>query len=572
MKRYGVLLIPLVYCVLWLLAAGCGGGVRHDSRLTEIERLSEEHSDTAAAIAVSRLELIDRSALSRSDRRYYDFLRVKTADKAYITHTSDSLILSVIDYAASHRRELSYPEALYYGGRVYSDLGDYPTALRYFQQALDEMPESDNSKNQVLHRRMLSQTGRLLGTLRLYNEAVPYIERAIGIASAMKDSIPMLQNTQLLGAMYFELEEYSIAERNFRTAYSIAEKVSPIDCYTQQMYLGVIKYDKGQLDSALSLIGPALNCMDTLDRNYAMVYLGNIYLKKGKLDSAFMYARHLIWDKDSYNRLGGYKLALSSELRKFIPEDSLDFYLDGYCNLLQESLNNNESRNAVLQNSVYNYKLHERKRVKAEVLIDRLGLLITYILILLLLLIVVVLYQKNRNRKNLLRLHDALDRISLLRYSLDSKEICLEAPVSNSQTSEIKRIDSPLSETEQLRILKERLRKELMSLADKGGGRTSVSDIILSSAACAGLREYLERDMPVPENSALWEELEETVALASVHFRDRINLLTGDKLKPGDYHTVLLLKCGFTPTQISKLLGRAKSSIGSKRESLSVKL
>ncbi|MDE5877895.1 MAG: hypothetical protein K2H47_10435, partial [Muribaculaceae bacterium] len=374
MKRYGVLLIPLVYCILWLLAAGCGGGVRHDSRLTEIERLSEEYSDTAATAAVSRLELIDRSALNGSDRRYYDFLRVKTADKAYITHTSDSLILSVIDYAASHRRELSYPEALYYGGRVYSDLGDYPTALRYFQQALDEMPESGDSENSDLRRRVLSQTGRLLNTLRLYNEAVPYIEEAIELGAAVNDSISMMQNIQLLGSVYLRAEKYDTAEIKFRTAYNIAEKVSPVDCYTQQMCLGVIKYDKGQLDSALSLIRPALNCMDTLDRNYAMGYLGDIYLKKGKLDSAFTYARHLIWDKDSYNRPGGYKLALNSKLRKFIPEDSLDFYLDGYWNLLQESLDNNESRNAVLQNSLYNYRLHERERVKAESSRDRLRL------------------------------------------------------------------------------------------------------------------------------------------------------------------------------------------------------
>ncbi|MDE6669406.1 MAG: tetratricopeptide repeat protein, partial [Muribaculaceae bacterium] len=559
MKRYGVLLISLVYCILWLLAAGCGGGVRHDSRLTEIERLSAEHSDTAAATAVSRLELIDRSALSESDRRYYDFLRVKTADKAYITHTSDSLILSVIDYAASHRRELSYPEALYYGGRVYSDLGDYPTALRYFQQALDEMPESDDRKFLNLKGTVLSQTGRLLNTLRLYQEAVPYIEKAIDIAVTMKDSVPMMQDIQLLGSVYLRAEKYDTAEIKFRTAYNIAEKVSPVDCYTQQMYLGVIKYDKGQLDSALSLIGTALDCMDTLDRNYAMGYLGDIYLKKGKLDSAFTYARHLIWDKDSYNRPGGYKLALNSELRKFIPEDSLDFYLDGYWNLLQESLDNNESRNAVLQNSLYNYQLHERERVKAENSRDRLRLwlvvIVLSVLLVISLLVGVIIYQKARNRKSLLRLHDALDRVSLLRYSLDSKEICLEAPVNDSRAPEIKRIDSPLSETEQLRIMKERLRKELMSLADESGEKSSVSDVILSSAACAGLREYLERDIPVPENSALWEELEETVSLASVHFRDRINLLTGDKLKPGDYHTVLLLKCGFTPTQISKLLG-----------------
>ena len=82
MNRYGVLLIPLVYCMLWFLTTGCGGSVRHDRRLIDIELLSEQYSDSLAAAAVSSLEQIDRSALSESDRRYYDFLRVKTADKA----------------------------------------------------------------------------------------------------------------------------------------------------------------------------------------------------------------------------------------------------------------------------------------------------------------------------------------------------------------------------------------------------------------------------------------------------------------------------------------------------------
>ena len=82
MNRYGVLLIPLVYCMLWFLTTGCGGSVRHDRRLIDIELLSEQYSDSLAAAAVSSLEQIDRSALSESDRRYYDILRVKTADKA----------------------------------------------------------------------------------------------------------------------------------------------------------------------------------------------------------------------------------------------------------------------------------------------------------------------------------------------------------------------------------------------------------------------------------------------------------------------------------------------------------
>lgn len=49
-------------------------------------------------------------------------------------HTSDSLILDVIDYYSSNDDRNLYPEVLYYGGRVYSDLGDYPTSLSYFRK------------------------------------------------------------------------------------------------------------------------------------------------------------------------------------------------------------------------------------------------------------------------------------------------------------------------------------------------------------------------------------------------------------------------------------------------------
>ncbi|MDE6768541.1 MAG: hypothetical protein K2J78_02320, partial [Muribaculaceae bacterium] len=91
--------------------------------------------------ALTRLSSINPDSLSEADRHYFDFLSIKAKDKAYITHTSDSLIRDVIDYASSHQKEGYYTEALYYGGRVYSDLGDYPTALQYFQETLDLLPE-----------------------------------------------------------------------------------------------------------------------------------------------------------------------------------------------------------------------------------------------------------------------------------------------------------------------------------------------------------------------------------------------------------------------------------------------
>ena len=54
---------------------------------------------------------------------YYRLLTVKAADKAYITHTSDSLIRLVLDYYEQEGDRRLLPEAYYYAGRVYRDLG-----------------------------------------------------------------------------------------------------------------------------------------------------------------------------------------------------------------------------------------------------------------------------------------------------------------------------------------------------------------------------------------------------------------------------------------------------------------
>lgn len=53
---------------------------------------------------------ISKDELSKEDKVYYDFLSVKLADKALIHHTSDSIILPVIDYYSSHGPQERYAE------------------------------------------------------------------------------------------------------------------------------------------------------------------------------------------------------------------------------------------------------------------------------------------------------------------------------------------------------------------------------------------------------------------------------------------------------------------------------
>ena len=191
----------MVIIAACLCLVGCGGGA-HDARLTAINDIA----DVNPKWSVAALDSLDADALSDRDRHYYDLLTVKARDKAYITHTSDSLILSVIDYYRSHDSE-HLPEALYYGGRVYSDLGDYPTALTYFQDALDVTPADDIN----LLGRLNSQTGRLLNAIRQYRLATPYLKESIRIDSIEKDTFGLAFNNQLLSSNYVGQCKYDSA-------------------------------------------------------------------------------------------------------------------------------------------------------------------------------------------------------------------------------------------------------------------------------------------------------------------------------------------------------------------------
>lgn len=111
--------------IISLLIAGiiCGCGRRHDNQLlTRIESMQDSNPQAA----LDSLNAIDYTRLTERDRHYHDFLMVKISDKAYELHESDSLIMDVLEYESSHKDNGRYEEALYYAGRVYSDLGDFP--------------------------------------------------------------------------------------------------------------------------------------------------------------------------------------------------------------------------------------------------------------------------------------------------------------------------------------------------------------------------------------------------------------------------------------------------------------
>lgn len=165
-----------------------------------------------------------------------------------------------------------------------------------------------------------------------------------------------------------------------------------------------------------------------------------------------------------------------------------------------------------------------------------------------------ILYLKLRGRTQRIELREAIANIQLLRQSLTTPTV--PAVIINNDKG----------------ALREELRQQLLGLYEAGEARQVVDAGIIQSAAYAQLQESIARGDLIKDCSPLWENLEREVLTASPDFKVHLQLLTGGKLTQQEFHTALLIKCGVTPTQMAKLLGRTKGSISSRREQLCLKV
>lgn len=553
---------------------GCSGE-KKDDRLSHIAAIVSE----SPADALRRLDSIDRHSLSASDRYFHDFLTIKAKDKAYIKHTSDSTFLRVFDYYSNKKTNSLYPEVLYYGGRVYSDLGDYPTALNYFHLSLDCLPP--DTDNRTLRNRVLSQTGRLLTSLRLYEEAIPYIESSLEIDRQLKDTTNIIYDLQLLGGTYLRAENYKPAEDNFRKSLELSSRhPSAFHSAKSKMYLAAVKYKTGQTDSALSLIRNVPDAVNPKIRNSALAYASTIYLKAGILDTALLYSQELLSNPVPLHHEIGYQVILSPQLRKLIHPDSIDQYISDYRDLMETFYDENKSQLAINQQNLYNYQLHDRQKAEAEKSNEILWRWIFGFIFAMVIMVIIILLLKNRDKNHIIELEQALKNIGILRQELENSQKTtplddnnMEPGLGSLHSEDVVGVRSIVDTTRKTeKELREKLRNDLMSLYESPDERSAVSPVILQSESYLAVLDLIRSGVLIKEDDALWSSLEKTVLSSSPKFKSNLNLLTLGKLTVIDLHTALLIKCGIKPSQMTTLLGKSNGAIISRRESLCLKV
>lgn len=548
----------------------CGSGRTHE--LEAIETLISTNPDSALV----RLKAFPTDSLDKADLNLYNLLLIKATDKCYILHTTDSVSSAVLSYYSKHKSDPHYIDALYYSARVHADIGDYPTALSEFHTLLDLLPNSH--KNYYMRGNVLSQTGRLLIALRLHGEAIPCLREVVEMERQQKDSLNLMYDLEQLGKVLTDVKAYDEAEGMFVEALEISKKIKKEYTLREVMYIAGLKNYKGKRDSALNLIRGVPEKISARFKPIALSYAADIYKMSGIYDTAYAYAHQLIDMSSPFHNGTAHSILLSKGVRDFIPRDSLYYYIDRYREINEDYMRKNSDRASLLEQSSYNYSVHEKARRASEKSKANL-LILTYVIISLLMLsLIIVLFLRLKNHKYSLQLYEALERIKRLEkndcdnntLSSSDNPVCPnDSDIVPADCNSAPSADHAENDCGIDTLYRERLKQKYISLLIEernNGSCRPISDIIINSEPYIQLQQFIAENKSIHPDHAIWGDIEKIVLDESPDFRKKILILTKGKISQDNYNTLLLVKCGVSPTGMSKVLSVSKSAISSRRK------
>lgn len=353
----------LLYLVILLMTFGCQRHYQYPLVLQEADSLCVAQPDSAVALLKSISDDMRQEAEHIQMR--YKLLTIKANDKAYINHTSDSLILSLVDYYEHGGDPAFLGEAYYYAGSTYRDLGDAPRALEYYQKALDAMPGDENLK---VKSKVYAQMGQLFILQKLYRKAFVSYKNAYQSNSVQKDTVGMIYNLRDMGFAYRGLDKPDSTLLLLNQAHELALLINNQvmdDRITSQMaslYIRLGEYEKAKKFIQPSLIRPNRNNLSSV-----FTIAGDIYYKLGQIDSAAYYYQSLMnvgtiyAKRDAYYNLSHIAQNNWKDINKSL------YYIDQYKHL-QDSISRITATESIAQmSSLYNYQLRERENAELQI-------------------------------------------------------------------------------------------------------------------------------------------------------------------------------------------------------------
>ncbi len=571
----------LFVCIFW----GCEDKERTyiSEKLDQVELLLDDDRLDSAHNVIGRMSsMVDD--MNEGEKMHYDLLRVSCMNKMFVPlNVEEKLMKQVVAYYDEYGDADEKMESCLLMGSVYRDMGDAPMALEWFGKAVEH--GNKGAKNKTLLAKIHGQKAELFCNQRLYDDALWELDVMRNIAEETGDHELAVNAYSYRSKILYSKEDYDsviIVDRicsyilmsEFKDTVSAAiELASSISSFV----------DMGEYSKAKPLMEFYEKYSNNFDEqgnilkgkeNY-YIDKGDMYRGLDSLDSAETYYRKAICASDWNNKTMGY-YGLMETFKAKGDKDSIVKYsmltCTAYSNLFDEL-----QTNTVQQvEGTYNYDRYRLKSVEKELEAERSRNVLVIVLgiISIIVIFTIMLWNKWKAKKK-----------------LEMEELKGDLERSKAETYQI------MNERQKLSRLLEEKNGTINELIDK-----SANDDVLQQEKIESLRVEIHRlneALEETENkySDILEEKKGVVSSVLVKADNREECLSNDdwckleaytvSLYPGFYvhlRSVLpnikleqlqiatLVKLGFTPTQISVLLGKSVQSITNSRRRMYLKV
>ena len=290
MQRVSVIIFFTV-CLFILNSCGNKTEERLERRLIQWDGMV----DAAPQSVSDSLELLKNMNMSRSNRAYYNLLKVISDDKTYVNFTSDSLIVSVTDYYRIHDpKSRNHIRSLAYQGIVRTRMGVKDSTvydpLREADGLLRSMPQPDPSLGYLVNYFL----GNIHYNNRNYPTAHDYFRRTLDFAREENDSLHVFDTYLALYWNEMEQKEFVGGQKYLDTLSSFYNLLPGKDYFilnAQSIFYDVIGEPGKALEREKELLLVTSQQKENIDLSRLYYNMSYRFITIEQLDSAMIYAQ-----------------------------------------------------------------------------------------------------------------------------------------------------------------------------------------------------------------------------------------------------------------------------------------
>ncbi len=500
------------------------------------------------------------------ERMYYELLRIKAADKAYITHKSDSIIIRLVEYYENREDKHFLPEAYYYAGSIYRDINDAPKAIEFYQKAEQALKGSENYR---LLSNTNTQEGFLFGKQYLYKEALQAHLKAYKYDSLLKDTVNMIYCLRDIANKHKYNNNEDSCLIYFKKALVLATKINHSKVINDiKSSIAKIYIQKQDYNTALRLLETTLYSNENINKspNYNMAV--KIYMQKQEYDSAYKYSMKLLEMGTIYAKQTASENLTAIYMIKGDYANAVK-YMQLNKRHIDSIFKITAAESVAKMNSLYNYNLREKENLelKAESA-SRLNIILLNIFFICVILIAIFIYiiENKRKRKEQIkkfkRMKNELFRQSEAYINENKAKITELENLLRSTANENKTLTDKIEQQKaDLMLANENAERKL---AKNEATKARLADTPIYKTIMQ--RAKADKVLHVDE----WKTLDETINAEIEDFRRTIYEYHDISIQ--EYRICMLIRLDIPVKDMGTLLSLSTSGISKARKRLQEKL